>query len=66
MSLGTEVGLGSGDFVLDVDLAPPPQKGEGVPKFSAHVYCSQTDEWMKLVLGMEVGPSPGDFQSSNQ
>jgi len=27
MPLGTEVGLGPGDFVLDGDAAPPPQKG---------------------------------------
>jgi len=27
MPLGVEVGLGPGDFVLDVDPAPPPQKG---------------------------------------
>jgi len=42
MSLGMEVGLGPGDFVLDGDPAPPPQKGGGPPKFSAHVYCGQT------------------------
>ena len=30
------------------------------PKFSAHVYCGQTDGWMKLILGTEVGLSPGD------
>jgi len=28
MSLGMELGLGPGDFVLDGDPAPPPQKGE--------------------------------------
>jgi len=39
----------------------PPQKGAEPPKFSAHVYCGQTAGWMKLVLGMEVGLSPGDF-----
>jgi len=61
MSLGMELGLGSGDFVLDGDPAPPPQKGEWSPKFSAHVYCGQTAGWMKLVLGMEVGLSPMDF-----
>ena len=63
MSLGMELGLGPGDFVLDGDPAPPPQKGGGQspPKFSAHVYCGQTAGWMKLVLGMEVGLSPGDF-----
>jgi len=39
MSLGMEVGLGPGDFVLDGDPAAPPQKGGGAPtpKFSAHV-----------------------------
>jgi len=31
MSLGMEVGLGPGDFVLDRDTAPPPQKGGRVP-----------------------------------
>ena len=38
-----------------------PQKGAEPPKFSAHVYCGQTAGWMKLILGMEVGLSPGDF-----
>jgi len=63
MSLGTEVGLGPGDFVLDGDPAPPPQKGGRAPphKFSAYVYCGQTAGWMKLVLGTEIGLSPGDF-----
>jgi len=36
MSLGMEVGLRPGDFVLDGDPAPP-------PKFSAHVYYSYCD-----------------------
>jgi len=58
MSLGMELSLGPGDFVLDGDPAPPPQKGG---KFSAHVYCGQPAGWMKLVLGMVVGLSPGDF-----
>ena len=39
----------------------PSLKGGRAPKFSAHVYCCQTTGWMKLVLGMEVGLSPGDF-----
>jgi len=61
MSLGMELGLGPGDFVLNGD--PAPQKGGGTPppRFSAHVYCGQTAGWMKVVLGMEVGLSPGDF-----
>jgi len=64
MPLGIDVGLSSGDFVLDGDPAPPPTKGAeplSPRKFSAHVYCGQKAGWMKLVLGMEVGVSPGDF-----
>ena len=62
MSLGMEVGLGPGDFVLDGDPAPLPKRGAEPPKFSAHVYkCGQTAGRMKLVLGMEVGLNPDDF-----
>ena len=32
MPLGMELGLGPGDFVLDGDPAPPPQKGGGAPQ----------------------------------
>ena len=60
MSLGMELGLGPGDFMLDGDPAPLSKRG-AEPQFSVHVYCGQTAEWMKLVLGMEVGLSPGDF-----
>jgi len=63
MVLGMEVGLSPGDFVLDGDPAPLPNKGGKAPppKFSAHVYGGQTDGWIKILLGMEVGLSPGDF-----
>jgi len=44
----------------------PSLKGGGAPQFSAHVYCGQTAGWMKLVLGMEVGLSPGDFVSDGE
>ena len=37
MPLGMDVGLSPGDFVLDGDPVPPPKKGGGAPKFSAHV-----------------------------
>jgi len=40
MKLGTQVGLGTGNIVLDGDPAPPP-RGHS-PQFSAHVYCGQT------------------------
>ena len=57
MKLGTQVGLGPENIVLDGDLAPP--KGTE-PKFSAHVYCGQTARWIKMPLGTEVGLGPGD------
>ena len=60
--LGTEVGLGPGDFVLDGDPTPLPKKrAEPPPQFSADFYCGQTARCMKMPLGMEVGLSPGDF-----
>ena len=40
---------------------PLPQGGGRIPKFSADVYCDQTAGWMKLILGMLVGLSPGEF-----
>ena len=43
MPPGMEVGLGTGDFVLDGDPAPPPQEGGGAPQFSANVYYSYCD-----------------------
>jgi len=53
MPLGTEVGLGPDDIVLDGDTTEPP------PQFSAHVYCGQTAECIKVALGMQVGLGPG-------
>ena len=59
MPLGMEVGLSTGNFVLDKDPAPL-QKGGGAPsQFSAHVYCGQTVGWIKMPLGMEVDLGPG-------
>jgi len=37
--------------------SPPSQKGRS-PQFSAYVYCGQMAEWIKMVLGMEVGLGP--------
>jgi len=51
MPLGTKVGLGSGDIVLDGDPA--------APHFTAHVYCGQMAGWIRMPLGMEVGLDPG-------
>ena len=62
MPLGMEVGLISGDFVLDGDAATPPKKGAAPsPQLSAHVYCGQTAECIKMPHGMEVGLIPGNF-----
>ena len=41
--------------------SPPTRKGAEPPKFSAHVCCGQTAEWIKMALGVEVGLNPGDF-----
>jgi len=50
MLLGTEVGLGQGDIVLDGDPDPPLQKGgHSSPQFSAQVL------WTKMQLGTNVG-----------
>jgi len=40
--------------------SPPPQKGGEAPKFSAHIYCGQMAEWIKMPLGTMVGLNPGD------
>jgi len=34
-----------------------PERGRS-PQFSAHVYCSQTAAWIKMLLGTEVGLGP--------
>jgi len=40
MPLGTEVGLGPGDIVLDGDPASPSERGTAAPHFSAHLLWS--------------------------
>jgi len=66
MPLGMDVGLSPGDFVLDGDPVFPPQQRGRSPRpapsqFSAHFYCAQTAECIKMPLGLEVGLSPGEF-----
>jgi len=52
MPLGMEVG--PGDFVLDGNSAPLPEKGAGPPPpVAAHVYCGQTAGWIQMALGMK-------------
>jgi len=59
--LGTEVGLGPGDIVLDGDSTPPLKRGHSRPlDFSAHVYCGQTAARIRIPLGMEASLGPGD------
>jgi len=62
--LGTEVGLGPGDIVLDGDPAPPPKKmghSRTAPEFSAHVYCDQTAVCIRIPLATDVDLSLGDI-----
>ena len=37
----------------------PPEKGNSLPQFFAHVCCGQTAGWIKIRLGMEAGLGPG-------
>jgi len=59
MPLDRKVGLDPSDIVLDGDPAPPPQKGDRAPEFSADVYCGQRAAWIKMTLDLEVGFGPG-------
>jgi len=60
--LGTEVGLGVGNIVLDGDPAPPTHgKAHSSPHFSAHDYGDQTAAWIWIPLDTEIGLSPGDI-----
>jgi len=60
MPLGSEVGLGPGDIVLDGDPAPLPKTGAEPPlQFSAHVYFGQRAGWIKMALCVEMGLDPG-------
>ena len=41
---------------------PPPQKGGGAPNFwPMLIVAKRLDGWIKVVLGVEVGLSTGDF-----
>jgi len=69
MPLGTQVGLGPGDTVLDGDPSPP-KRGTQLPhpsergqqtQFSAHVCCGQMAGLIKMPLGTKVSVRPGDI-----
>jgi len=51
MSLGIELGLVPGDFVLDGTQLPLPQRGTD-PQFSAHIRSGQMAAWIKMSLIM--------------
>jgi len=57
MKLGTELGLGPGDIVLDGDPAPP--KWDTTTQFLVHDYSGQTAGRIKMPLGTEVDLGPG-------
>jgi len=46
MPLGTEVGLGPGNVVLDRDAAPPPHKGGGAPSPIVVPFLLRPNGWM--------------------
>ena len=51
---GMEVGLSPSDFVLDGDpVTSPKRRRSPRPKFSAHFYCGQTAECIKMPLDFE-------------
>jgi len=58
MPLHMEVGLDSGNIVLDENPAPP-KRVTAPPQFSAHVCYGQTAGWIKMPLGTEVHLGPG-------
>jgi len=49
MKLVVQVGLNSGQIVLDGD---PAKGAQLLPQFLAHVYWCQTAGWIKMPLGM--------------
>ena len=57
MPLGTKVGLGPGDIVLDGTQLSP-RKGAQPPQFSVRICCGQMAGWIKMPLGREVGLGP--------
>jgi len=58
MPLGTKVGIGPGDIVLDADPAPPIKRGRAAPTFRP-MYCGRMAGWIKMPLNTEVGLGSG-------
>jgi len=61
MPLGTEVGLGPDDIVLDGDPATLRKKGTPTASNFWPIYCGQTAGWMKMPRGTEVEHGQGPF-----
>jgi len=57
MPLGTMVGLGPGNIVLDAAQIHP--MGRSPLQNFGHVCCDQTTRWIKMPLGTKVGLGPG-------
>jgi len=58
-ALGTQIGFGPGDIVLDGDHLPLTERGTAAPPLSwftdaaaAHVYCGQAAGWLRIPLCM--------------
>jgi len=60
MTLGMEVGLSPGDFMLYAGPSPLPKKG-GAPIFGSCLLRPNASTWIKMPLGMEVNLGPGDL-----
>jgi len=60
MQLGTKLGLGLGNILLDGDPAPTPKKRHS-PQFLTHVRCGQMAQLIKMQLAMETGLRTSDF-----
>jgi len=61
MPLGTNVGVGPGDVVLDWGPSSPAEKRTQPPQFSALIYCGEMPGLIDMSLGAEVGLGPGDI-----
>ena len=54
MPLGMEVGLGPGDFVLDGDPAPPPQKGAESPNFFRPIFTARAMLALRAMIALQA------------
>jgi len=57
MPLGREVGLGSGDIVLDGDPTPPSKK---MAQLRTPTFCAKTAEPVEMLFGLWAQMGPGN------